>query len=470
MRTCAQPKPESPAAGPADVPRLPSPWPPYLRGEQQDGKVKCAKQSQFGSSRAGTPKPRRVDYAKRTQLPEAGHRGGVSIADFGLRIGDWGQACRLRPARANRAKQTQFGGLKMCETNPIRGSPTGVRGSIMQNKAKLGQAGASEPRRSSHVGRPHHKVERAKQTQFPMDRISQHSTMLSFHHPNPTAIVQNEPNLAGRPGPQRQKCAKRSQLAWPGPGPRRARDAKQTQFLDCGLGTDLQRDACPAACRLGPVRANCANEPNFEGLPTASAQLGVRNEANSATKCAKRTQFQMTPGGTGLLYKQTQFLPLCRSGDQRSREGDACKTKPIRRRIVRNEPNCPRRGTETVSESRAPGRIPSVPLFYHSTIPIRRRLYEQSQFPHGGDRAEASKAASATGRVDCAKQSQFASGVPAHLWRGYQGDPTLPACAGGDGGISVMGGRVLPGSGLLCHHGGCRVQKYCMGTDMGDVR
>jgi len=47
-------------------------------------------------------------------------------------------------------------------------------------------------------------------------------------------------------------------------------------------------------------------------------------------KYAKRTQFAPGPGGTrrGVLYKQTQFLPLCRSGDRRSREGKSCETKP----------------------------------------------------------------------------------------------------------------------------------------------
>jgi hypothetical protein len=43
----------------------------------------------------------------------------------------------------------------------------------------------------------------AKQTQFPGHRISQHSTTLSFHRPNPTPIVQNEANFrepTGRAG------------------------------------------------------------------------------------------------------------------------------------------------------------------------------------------------------------------------------------------------------------------------------
>ncbi len=49
-----------------------------------------------------------------------------------------------------------------------------------------------------------------------------------------------------------------------------------------------------------------------------------------SAKRAKRTQFPRRSGAWGrkVLYKQTQFLPLCRSGDRRSREGKLCETKP----------------------------------------------------------------------------------------------------------------------------------------------
>jgi hypothetical protein len=41
--------------------------------------------------------------------------------------------------------------------------------------------------------------------------------------------------------------------------------------------------------------------------------------------------------------------------------------------MMQNKPNCPKRGTEAVSRSRPADRIPSIPLFYHSTIPVQCR-------------------------------------------------------------------------------------------------
>ncbi len=85
---------------------------------------------------AGRPGPRRAKRAKRSQLPEAGHRGGVSIADCGLRIEDGPAAERpLRPAasglrgpvvqtnpigRSQHAKRTQFSGVKCAKRTQFR--------------------------------------------------------------------------------------------------------------------------------------------------------------------------------------------------------------------------------------------------------------------------------------------------------------------------------------------------------------
>ncbi len=49
------------------------------------------------------------------------------------------------------------------------------------------------------------------------------------------------------------------------------------------------------------------------------------NKANSAPCQVGRG----LDAGRGMLYKQTQFPPRCRSGDRRSREGRTCETKPI---------------------------------------------------------------------------------------------------------------------------------------------
>jgi hypothetical protein len=141
---------------------------------------------------------------------------------------------------------------------------------------------------------------------------------------------------------------------------------KQTQF-----------GGTPAtACRLGPARAGCTNKPNSAGSRRSSpykqtqfASAGWAGEAVAGAYCAKQTQlpeaghrggvrragpptlvdrakqtqFGGPPGDRGAdyakqtqscrrargrLYKRTQFLPLCRSGDWRSREGKSCETKP----------------------------------------------------------------------------------------------------------------------------------------------
>ncbi len=114
--------------------------------------------------------PTTMAAEKQSQLPEAGHRGGVSIADFpndtgqqapafgrvvGLRIGaDLRRdacpvACCLRPAQANRAKQSQSGrvsGSRRPTLDQVEGRL--YQEPIMRNKAKLGQDGTSGGRRA----------------------------------------------------------------------------------------------------------------------------------------------------------------------------------------------------------------------------------------------------------------------------------------------------------------------------------
>jgi hypothetical protein len=75
------------------------------------------------------------------------------------------------------------------------------------------------------------------------------------------------------------------------------------------------------------------------------------------------------------LVSEAALGPLCPGGE------GPCETKPIpavrggtrpggTRNEGQNKPNCPKRGTEAVSRSRPGGGIPSIPLLYHSTIPI----------------------------------------------------------------------------------------------------
>ena len=92
--------------------------------------------------------------------------------------------------------------------------------------------------------------------------------------------------------------------------------------------------------------------------------------------------------------KRTQFLPRCRSGDRRSREGKWCETNPIgplegvgRGRPTHEEPmgNRAKRSQLAVGEPLA--GIPnysSIPLFHHSNaVPVVRNKANSS---HDADR------------------------------------------------------------------------------------
>jgi hypothetical protein len=72
----------------------------------------------------GRPGPRRAKCAKRTQLPEAGHRGGVSIADCRLRIADWGKTRSGMPGP--------------------RPSTSGSRGAMVRNEPNFRRSGNRE--------------------------------------------------------------------------------------------------------------------------------------------------------------------------------------------------------------------------------------------------------------------------------------------------------------------------------------
>ncbi len=103
------------------------------------------------------------------------------------------------------------------------------------------------------------------------------------------------------------------------------------RISDCGLGTDLRRDAPLRPATSGLRGTIMQNEPNSAGATRRASALQRKGYDESGTQKApaKQSQLPATPGGLGLLYKQTQFLPLCRSGDRRSREDESCKTNPI---------------------------------------------------------------------------------------------------------------------------------------------
>jgi hypothetical protein len=80
-------------------------------------------------------------------------------------------------------------------------------------------------------------------------------------------------------------------------------------------------------------------------------------------------------GGCGDMLARTNETspsPLLHGGSRvkQSQFGSPAGTRGT---MMPNKPNCPKRGTEAVSRSRPADRIPSIPLFYHSTIPVRCR-------------------------------------------------------------------------------------------------
>jgi hypothetical protein len=203
--------------------------------------------------------------AKQSQLPEAGHRGGVSIAGCGFWIADWGD--RLPAGRP-----------------------------IVPNKPNF---------RPCAAGR-------------------------GLGGWGPRASVRNELNLPlGR-------CRARAcpELAEGTPNPQRAKDnrAKQSQFR-----------RWPSECQI-PTGTEVMSEP--------TRNVSVRNKANSRQGRAGRG-----PGAwDARQMRQTNPIPT---------------TMPIGRsafpgQIVRNKPNCPKRGTKAVS---AVAAVES-PLFQCSIIPV----------------------------------------------------------------------------------------------------
>jgi hypothetical protein len=199
------------------------------------------------------------------------------------------------------------------QTNPIRGQPDGRRGSIMRqrlvarcrsgNKAKLGKAGASG-------GQPY------KQSQFPGGAGRPSSPLDPPASPPPSQLRKTNPICPAEPG---------------GTGPAGrgpwGKCAKRTEFRQSAWTLDDE------VCKTNPVWASLDRAPTGERCktnriaPRGAAQTLkdagtiMQNKANLPTGAGL--------GGRGVLYKQTQFLLLCRSGDWRSR-GRLCKTKPIR--------------------------------------------------------------------------------------------------------------------------------------------
>jgi hypothetical protein len=143
------------------------------------------------------------------------------------------------------------------------------------------------------------------------------------------AIVQNEPNSAGRPGPRRAKCAKRTQFpAGPGgtrPGGRgtRVKCAKRTQFP----AAEIPHHSSIPLFQRSNLMPIVQNEPNFRRprYPT----IPVFHYSNVPIRCRS--------------CETKPIAPWKVSGE------DAQPTKS-RGPIVRNEPNLARLGPGRVSD------------------------------------------------------------------------------------------------------------------------
>jgi hypothetical protein len=119
----------------------------------------------------------------------------------------------------------------------------------------------------------------------------------------------------------------------------RGQSYQQSQFDRTGPGERRARSGCTnkpnshppdrqAGPRREPVVTNKPNSaPSRRGSPYKQTQFAGVNHATSP-RCpasGNKANFREPARPGGRLYKQTQFLPLCRSGDRRSREGDHVK-------------------------------------------------------------------------------------------------------------------------------------------------
>ena len=120
-------------------------------------------------------------------------------------------------------------------------------------------------------------------------------------------------------------------------------------------------------------------------------------------KAETESQFATAPGGMGpqgrvtrAMYKTNPIWPGL--GGSRAPEGERCKTNPI-------------------PVSLPAGGIPSIPVFYHSTIPVQYRLCETNPIPggRGNPSFHYSIIPVFQSDADCAKRTQFPA-VSGGMW------------------------------------------------------
>jgi hypothetical protein len=227
-----------------------------------------------------------------------------------------------------------------CKTNPIfatsGGSRAGTPNLRRADCAKRSQTWAGwDIWGTARRGRPNG----AKRTQFPA---------------TPGGM-----GLEGRA--TRSKRAKRTQFgrACAGPGLQGTKDAKRTQFAWSAAAPEGEmRETNPICGKRPDLGLGCTNKANSaranrDGWWPAGADVLYHRRQSCETNpisCRRRV-------GRGVLYKQTQFLPFCRSGDRRSREGRSCKTNPISGRAGGTRDKYAKR-TQSAWRGRATGFYP----------------------------------------------------------------------------------------------------------------
>ncbi len=181
--------------------------------------------------------------------------------------------------------------------------------------------------------------------------IPHHSTILSFHHPHPISIVQNEPNLACHCGLGGRRV--QNEPNWPGP---------------------IAQNEPNLAWRRGRRRRNVQNEPNFalwdEGQMRKTNPISpagptepprgpiVRNKANWPPEGVGRGRPTLDQvegglhGGPGPIVQNEANLPGGARWDEAWGLGRGANAQ--------NEPNFRR------------PRYPTIPLFHSSNPGVRR--------------------------------------------------------------------------------------------------
>jgi hypothetical protein len=147
------------------------------------------------------------------------------------------------------------------------------------------------------------------------------------------------------------------------------------------VGTGLVPCPCSPAMPAAPPRVeerlgHCLSPGGLGWLGREEFRSHFRFLHNIQTSRDVSNKSAVTgTGGRGDIWARTNETspsPL-RHGGCRVKQSQFASPAGTPRTKMPNKPNCPKRGTEAVSRSRPADRIPSIPLFYHSTIPVRCR-------------------------------------------------------------------------------------------------